>query len=102
MSTASKICGTTQEASEDREYKRIKIKACEMDSPFAAKKMSAGASTPVAQRPVVCKKPRQLNLRQETCDYEYLSNERKKKQKIEDESLTNDLNQLNTVKNTRG
>ena len=67
----------------DREYRRIKIKACEIDSPCAVRGNVQSTSAATVTRKQVekpnVKKPRQLYSTPEKDDYEYLSDERKKK-----------------------
>ena len=67
----------------DREYRRIKIKACEIDSPCTVRSNVQSTSAATVTRKQVekpnVKKPRQLYSTPEKDDYEYLSDERKKK-----------------------
>lgn len=76
----------------DREYKRIRIKACEIDSPcsisVAKDKTSVSGLSPSSvvnnSNKRIAKKPRQLFTDSSKCgDYEELSAERKKRTKID-------------------
>ena len=67
----------------DREYRRIKIKACEIDSPCTVRgNVQSTSATTVTSKQVEkpnVKKPRQLYSTPEKYVYEYLSGKRKKK-----------------------